>query len=32
MKRQQAVKRYAKMFLNSMGIDDMPKALEELSE
>lgn len=31
MKRQQAVKRYAKMFLNSMGIDDMPKALEELS-
>ena len=31
MKRQQAVKRYAKMFLNSMGIDDMPNALEELS-
>lgn len=31
MKRQQAVKRYAKMFLNSMGIDDMPEALEELS-
>jgi len=31
MKGQQAVKRYAKMFFNSMGIDDMPKALEELS-
>ena len=31
MKRQQAVKRYAKMFLNSMSIDDMPNALEELS-
>lgn len=31
MKRTQAVKHYAKMFLNSVGVDAVPKALEELS-
>ena len=31
MKRTQAVKHYAKMFLNSVGMDAVPKALEELS-
>lgn len=31
MKSKQAVKRCAKMFLNSVGIDAAPKALEELS-
>lgn len=31
MKRQQAVKRYAKMFLNSAGIENVPQALEELT-
>lgn len=30
MKRQQAVKRYAKMFFNTSGVDAAPKALEEL--
>ncbi len=31
MKRQQAVKRYAKMFFNTVGVDSAPKALDELS-
>ncbi len=31
MKRQQAVKRYAKMFFASVGVDAVPKALEELA-
>ena len=30
MKRQQAVKRYAKMFFNTVGADEVPKALDEL--
>ena len=30
MKRQQAVKRYAKMFFNTVGVDAVPKALDEL--
>lgn len=30
MKRQQAVKRYAKMFFTAVGIDAVPKALDEL--
>jgi F-type H+-transporting ATPase subunit delta len=31
LKRAQEVKRYAKMFLNTVGIDAVPKALEELT-
>lgn len=31
MKRGQAVKRYAKIFFNSAGIDSVPEALEELT-
>ncbi len=31
MKRQQAVKRYAKMFFGSVGVDAVPRALEELA-
>lgn len=31
MKRQQAVKRYAKMFFNTTGVDAAPKALDELT-
>lgn len=30
MKRSQAVKRYAKMFLNTVGLEVVPKALDEL--
>jgi F-type H+-transporting ATPase subunit delta len=30
LKRQQAVKRYAKMFFNTVGVDAVPKALDEL--
>jgi F-type H+-transporting ATPase subunit delta len=30
LKRQQAVKRYAKMFFNTSGVDAVPKALDEL--
>ena len=30
MKRQQAVKRYAKMFFNTVGVDAVPKALDDL--
>ncbi|GAB4406786.1 MAG: ATP synthase F1 subunit delta [Thermodesulfovibrionales bacterium] len=32
MRRQQAVKRYAKMFLNSVGIEAVPDAVGELLE
>lgn len=31
MKRQQAVKRFAKMFLNSVGLEGAPQALAELA-
>lgn len=31
MRQQQAVKRYARMFINSMGLEDVPRALDELA-
>ena len=31
MRRQQAVKRYAKMFFNTLEVDAVPKALDELA-